>query len=262
MTSDKEETILWKRASEAQKRACFRKQPQFLDFLDLGEQQVVERLPQEPETKLLFYGGFLDAERKMAGFFPAEAFEPEELFRHFPICILQILPKNPKFAQKLSHRDYLGAVMNLGIERAMTGDILVTEAGAYTEALIFTTNKMTQILQNELCKVRNTPVSCRLLNPEELTDCIQRPKEEMKLSVSSERIDAIVGHVFRLSRSQAGELLRAERVCKNSRIVTAPDKILVSGDIISVRGYGKFCYEGTCGQSKKGNRIVKVSKYI
>lgn len=189
MTSEKEETILRKRASEAQKRVCFRKQPQFLDFLDLGEQQIVERLPQEPETRLLLYGGFSDAERKMAGFFPAEAFEPEELYLHFPICILKLSPKNPKFAQKLSHRDYLGAVMNLGIERAMTGDILVTEAGAYTEALIFITKKMAQILQNELCKVRNTPVSCRLLNPDACTVCLQRPKEEIKLSVSSERID-------------------------------------------------------------------------
>ena len=257
----KEELFLQKRALETQKNAFYRKQPQFFGFLDLNEQNILHNLPKEPEVEVLLYGGFPTAERKMAGFFPVERVDLQQKKAIFPIELIRLLPKHPKFAQKLSHRDFLGAVMNLGVERSQVGDLIVKESEQNVEAYIFVTKLTSELIRKELTKVRNTNVICELCDFLQVSG-IGHNMEEMTISISSERIDGIIGHVFHLSRSQTSELFRAEKVYRNSKVLTSQDKIVNDGDVISVRGYGKFRYDGECYQNKKGKLVVKISKYI
>ena len=122
----------------------------FSDFLGLSEQSALHEVRRE-----LFgihyqtFGGHEGAERVMVRFG-----DPEELMYEvpFPISILKIEPRSKKFSEKLTHRDYLGSLMNLGIERDVLGDIAISDGTAY----LFCKDDIAPYIQNELTRVRHT----------------------------------------------------------------------------------------------------------
>ena len=123
----------------------------FSDFLNLNEQNMVNSLRQQfPQIIVESSGGYANAERQMVAFHPdALAFTWE-----YPIDCLKIEPKSLKFSEELTHRDYLGALLNLGVDRAMIGDILVQEKAAW----FFCNKKMTDFFIKNLCRVRHTNI--------------------------------------------------------------------------------------------------------
>jgi len=86
--------------------------------------------------------------------------------------------------------------------------------------------------------------------------------EEHILSVSSERCDIVAAKLYQISRSEVLELFRGKKICINSRVEESNSKNLKEGDIVSVRGYGKFSYQGVQSVNKKDKLRVAVSKYI
>ena len=124
----REEQQLEKRFLDLGRTAYQRGIVTYSDFLNLNEQNILYGIRQELSgLKLESFGGYETAERQMAAFVPdALLFCPE-----YPIACLRITPLHKRFAEKLSHRDYLGAVLNLGLERSRTGDILVEEEKAF-----------------------------------------------------------------------------------------------------------------------------------
>ncbi len=199
------------------------------------------------------WGGFADAERQMVRFGDPENIGYEE---DFPISVIKIEPKVQKYADKLSHRDFLGALMNLGIERSVLGDIIVYENTGYLMAC----DRISEFLTDNISQVRHTAVKLSIIDalPEEA-----RPKvKPMDVNVSSLRLDGIISHIFHLSRGDSKSLFSSERVfigglpAKNASV--EPDE----GDIISVHGHGKFRFCEVLHETKKGHYVVRVEKFV
>ena len=217
-----------------------------------------------PEGAQLAYQAAADAEIKMWG--GADNCErvvirfgdPEELFYEepFPIRILCAEPKQVKYAETLTHRDFLGAILNLGIERDVVGDIFVRDSTAY----FFVLEEMADFICTGLNRVRHTAMRCKPADtvPE---DMLPKLKEE-SVTVSSPRLDAILAKVYHLSRGEAKALFDAEKVTVNGRLCKNPETVLKEGSKISARGYGKLEYRGEEYATKKGRTAITIWRYI
>ena len=156
----------------------------------------------------------------------------------------------------LTHRDFLGAVLNLGIERSRTGDILLEEHRAY----LFAQTEIAELVSRELSNVRHTPVKCRLT---ELEGVEYVPRTEaVRGTVSSVRLDSLLPLAFSSSRSRLSGLIEGAKVFVNGKLITSNGYQVKENDLISVRGMGKFRYIGTGGKTKKNRLSVEIERYI
>lgn len=211
-------------------------------------------------AKYLVYGGNKDSERAVVCFLPEyldeETFLLGEENEPSIINCVRLTPLNSKFSDALTHRDYLGAVMNLGIERDQIGDIYTGE----NEAYIFALPEVASIMVKELTRIRHTSVSATLVKPSECN--IEFKFETLTGSVASERLDAIVAFVFHLSRSAAADLIENANVMVNGRCIQNAGRELKPFQRVSVRGHGKFIYEGMTNTTRKGRLFVSVKKFV
>lgn len=223
----------------------------YTDFLTLNEQTIFHSMKRTlPPVAWLMAGGYEAAERKVVCFLPSY----EDKTADLPISILEAFPASPRFARTLSHRDYLGAVMNLGITRSSIGDILMNDNGCF----IFCLDKLAAFITEELKMVGHTPVLCR---PVEKAAAPAPEFEKVSGSVASARLDSVVALVFKTSRSKALSYIEGEKVFSDGRLCTSPGRTLKGGEIISVRGLGKFRYAGVENETKKGRLFISVEKY-
>lgn len=199
------------------------------------------------------FGGRENAVRNMVRFGSFEEFGYEE---EFPICCIRIEPLQQKFADTFSHRDFLGAVMNLGLERSEIGDIVVQNNMAF----LFASQRMTPVIVEQLDKVKHTHVKCTVT--QELPQEAKVRMERMTLQVSSVRTDAVAAKVFRLSRNEMLTHFSSKKVFVNGRLCENNSYNLKEEDVVSVRGFGKFRYAGAVSLSKKGKTNIIVEKYI
>ena len=195
------------------------------------------------ESELKIWGGTENSERVVVRFGDPEEISYEE---DFPIRILHIEPKQAKYSETLTHRDFLGAILNLGIERDVVGDILVKDNSAYC----FVLEKLADVFCSDLDRVKHTAVSCKIVD-EVPGDFLPKLKEE-NITVTSPRLDAILAKVYHLSRTDAKELFDMEKVILNGRICRNPETNLKENSKVSVRGYGKLEYHGEERTTMKG----------
>ena len=249
-----EEQLLQHRFIELAERSYHSGRYTYTNFLNLMELDTFSRmesgLRHVPHT---LWGGAEDCERKLIRFGNHETCGYEE---EVPITCIRIRPVNAKFADALTHRDFLGAIMNLGIEREMIGDIRVMEAVGY----VFCLSRIAPFLIEQFTKVRHTTVACEIVQalPETATISTQ----DISLQVASERLDAVLAHLYQLSRTDAQELFRGGRIFVNDRLQESCSYSPKAGDIISARGYGRFLYCGVSGRTKKGKFTVSVKRYV
>lgn len=239
-----------KRFDELCVRAAKRNIALFSRFLNLAEQKEAEIAARKAGAACLLWGGAEDCERKMLGVCGNEAPEKEL----FPLSCLKISPKSAKFSAPLMHRDVLGSLMGLGFERELIGDIIIREEAAY----VFCTDKMALFICESLQKIGSTAIFCEQSQPPEGP---MRTVREMSVQVSSPRLDAIVAHVFRLSRGDAQLLFRQGKIMVDDSPCERPDYALKEGQVISVRGFGRAKYLGVEGLSKKGKSNVRIALY-
>ncbi len=249
-----EEEQLKKRFLELADRAYNSGQYQFTGFLNLAETGVFLQAAREfPHVPFSLYGGAEDCERRMARLGSAEWMGYEE---PFPIRCLCAEPVSQKFADSLSHRDVLGALMNLGVERSTIGDILICDNVAY----IFCRDKIADFLASELTQIKHTPVRCRIADGLPAGAAL-RKTETVRLQVPSARLDAVIAKAYRLSRGDSLELFRAKCVFVDGRLCENSSCAVKENEVISVRGFGKFRYLSSCGETKKGKLNVTVEMY-
>lgn len=233
------------------------------EFLTLAEQAQLEdvrRLGGDrklPPVPIVYHGGFEEAERKIAVFLPSYVDEVvfAEMQTEEPlITCLHVSPLQKKFGEALTHRDYLGALMNLGIERCLIGDILAdTENG---EADIFVMTSMAATIAEDLTRVRHTTVMAKAVD---LSSIRTAPAfENAEVFCASERLDAILAAVYKMSRDKSKKLVESEAVSVDGRTITSGGCDIKSGSRISVRGYGKLIYDGVMKTSKKGRLMIGV----
>ena len=250
---EKEDLMLQKRFSELANRAFTQNMFTFTDFLSLPELDLFYK--NEPQLRfagVTVFGGAEGTDRKVIRFGNPDELGYEE---PFPIRCLVIEPLLEKFGENLNHRDYLGALMNLGIERENLGDIFIKGKTGY----VFCLERIADFIMENLSQVRHTHVKLRILEEEE--EFVQKEMEEVVVTTASERIDGVIAKVYNLSRNQSIEYFRAKKIYVNSRLCENNSYQLKQGDIISVRGYGKFVYNGVGYQTKKGKLSVKVGIY-
>lgn len=231
-------------------RAAKRNIALFSRFLNLAEQKEAEIAARKTGAAYLLWGGAEDCERKMLGAGGDEA--PETYL--FPLSCLKIAPRSAKFSSPLAHRDVLGSLMGLGFERELIGDIIIREEAAY----VFCTDKMALFICENLQKIGSTAVHCEETQPPEGP---LRNMREVRVQVTSPRLDAIVAHLFRLSRGDAQTLFRQGKIMVDDAVCERPDYALKEGQIISVRGFGRAKYLGVESLSKKGKSNLIIALY-
>lgn len=163
---------------------------------------------------------------------------------------------NMKFVD-FSHRDCLGALMGLGFERRCIGDIIVRDDGFD----VLTNTEIDDFLLMSALTIKRVPMRARKIP---LSDW-QAPARTLKAQsvlVAQTRLDAVIAKVFNLSRAQAVEQVRAGLVQINHRVVLNPSQLCEAGQVIAVRGKGKFLLEEIEGMSKKGKIRLRVGKYV
>lgn len=247
-----EQQLCKRRLLDLSRQADSRQIVTFSGFLNLNEQNIFHSLQRELYTKAELSGGYGYAERQMVAFIPDALYYEWD----YPIRCMEVHPLYPKFAEEFSHRDVLGAIMHLGIDRSRVGDILCQNKMAY----VFCEEGMSSFLKENLTQIRHTMVSIS----ETAVDrqfSIQPELEERSDMISSNRIDAVIAKAFRLSRSEAVSFLSSEKVFINGKCVTGNATPCDSGSIVSVRGKGRFIFETDQAYSKKGKLMVRFLIY-
>jgi len=223
----------------------------FSDFLDLNDLNLFSMIKNQLFTKYSLYGGYEQAERQMIAFIPDALYYAWK----YPISFIEFKPLSKKFSDDFCHRDVLGALMNLGIQRDKLGDIIVKDGIAY----VICAESMADYICESLNQIRHTSVIGKVCNIEDLE---YEPTLEVKEGIiASNRLDCVVSLATGEKRSDSVNLIQAAKVFVNSKLVTSNAYFCKPNDIISVRGYGKFKYEDTVSETRKGRSKIKLSIY-
>ncbi|NLI20300.1 MAG: hypothetical protein GX418_01935 [Clostridiales bacterium] len=192
------------------------------------------------------YGGYEGAERRMARFTPPDV-TPEP----FPIAALEITwPLQPA----PEHRDLLGALMGLGIERSRAGDIVPGAEKAY----LWVETALGELVRRSLTEAGRSRLHVR--EAPEPPAANAAAGEEARCTVASPRLDALVADGFHLSRGHAAELIESGAVKLRHALTLRPDARVEAGDAISVRGYGRLQIEEIGSPTRKGRLPVRLTR--
>lgn len=221
------------------------------DFLDLRQQELARAVAVNYSSiGWHLDGGYDDAERKRLVVYPDWEVMPDSR-----IAYIFINPKEYK-EQSIGHRDYLGALLNLGLKREKLGDIVVQDGGAF---LIMDMDLVDYIYQ-QLTRVKNSTVTVEKVPCEEFI--FQPPELKVtEFTVASLRLDAAIAGAFNLSRSDVDIYIESGKVKINHLEVLKCSTPVKAGDLISVRGLGRFRLEEIGGTSRKGRHYIKISVF-
>lgn len=218
--------------------------PSFYGFLNEHETQVIKDNVYLDES-CVFWGGFDDALRVVFGAGVSDTSE-------FPITSLKFSYKKE---YQLTHRDFLGALMSLGIERFTIGDIIVSSG----EAIVFVKSDISQYILEQVDKIGRVGVKVSVCDT--LSFSHNYSFDELTFTVSSLRLDSFVSNVCKISREKAQQLISADFVSVNHKIENSNSKSLTVLDVITIRKYGKYVFAEECGFSKKGKIRISVKHF-
>lgn len=240
---------LIKRFQELAEKAYARDICLFTNFLSLNELDIFY----QNESSFRYidtdtFGGAMYCERKIIRF--------GNLDIPYPICCIHIQPVLKKFADTLTHRDFLGALINLGIKRETLGDILVCE----NEAYVFCLDSMAEFIIDNLDRVKHTVIKCQ--KTDNIPQTLLYNIAERKRNTASLRLDAVIGEVYDFSRSQSQQILKDKKVFVNGRLCENNSYTVKPGDTVTVRGMGKFIFDSVINNTKKGRYNILVKIFI
>lgn len=215
----------------------------FLDPASLSKFARIFEINMPPQFKMLIFGGAEHCERQMM------CFTPEDNVR-FPISCIEI-SYNKKFSRELTHRDFLGSILALGIDRKKIGDIVLGESAANA----YVAEDMRDFIIYNLERVGKTAVTVK----ETVAAAkISGGGKIIRITVPSLRIDAVAAACLHLSRATVTALVESEKVFINWRLAEKPSKTVSEGDFVSIRGYGRLVIHEVAGKSKKDKFILNV----
>ncbi len=221
--------------------------PKFLGFLSREESVLADGLLKKGSVKYMLFGGFNGAERVYLGCLPDWCDEPD-----FPIKAVTFSFRR---SDRLSHRDFLGSLMALGIKRESVGDILIEEG----RAVVFLSKEIVSFVLSEISKIGRIGVTSQIGFTGELPQ-VDKP-DEQSVTVASLRLDCVVAAVAGLSRNEAYEKINASLVAVNSEVCLKPTRLLSSGASVSVRGKVKFIITRAEDKTRKNRIVLKYKKY-
>lgn len=192
-------------------------------------------------------GVFEEAERRMISF--------NNIYNiDYPIKVLEI--KNKSNFSNLRHKDYLGSILSLGIERSKLGDIVVKGNRAYLPIV----EEISDYVKCNLTYIGKSPVEINILD--NLSDIPSVDFEEIVINVSSLRVDSVVAKIANISRSKSIEIIDSGKVLVD--YVKAKDKSqeLVEGTRLTIRGSGKYIIGEIIGETRSGKKRIIIKKYV
>lgn len=225
------------------------KRPAFIGFLNESELAQAKMYLKNKYDGLVFWGGYEDAMRKIIGFFP-EYIEPE--YNQIP---LKAISFEFSKSHSLSHRDFLGAFMALGIERSAIGDILIENG----RCVVFVKEELCSYLYSNIEKIGRVGVKTFLGYNGDLPVC--NDFEENTGVVASSRLDCIVALFSHKSRDKAANLVQSGDVSVNHIEIIAPAKAVKDGDIISIRRHGRFTIDKLGPLTAKGRTKIQYRRW-
>lgn len=233
------------------------------DFLSPRELHFAELYLRRRGAKFFTFGGYPDAQRRRVYVLPeymSDASDISEFGSYGHSASISALGVSSAGYRKLSHRDYLGSILGLGVERAVVGDILVIgEDGA--SAVVFCDEPLTSFFCSELNKVANEKVRCQSIE----LDKVVVPERRMAAindTVASPRIDCIVGALCSFSRDKARTLVESGMVEMDFEAEQRPDRTVKTPCTVSVRGVGKFNIISVEDKTKKGRYRLVAEKFL
>lgn len=222
--------------------------PKFFGFLSPEQAVFAQKYLEKRSVNYSFFGGFSDAQRVMVGCFPDWADGAS-----FPICAITFAFRKTDI---LTHRDFLGSLMALGIKRETVGDILVENG----RAVVFLSDDVKKFVLSQISKIGRVGVA--------LSEGFCEPLPQISKmvdasdTIASNRLDCIVSVLASVSRGRACEVIENGFVSINSVVCEKTTKLVESGDIINVRGKGKFVITSLSGKTKKQRTVLEFKKYI
>lgn len=193
-------------------------------------------------------GGYADSERRMLAFCPDGTSADD-----FPIEALKISVKDGRVH---SHRDYLGALLSLGLKREKLGDIILCDG----YVIVMCDKTVSEFICLHLDRVASSYVQCEAVgNPDNVN--VQREYEAKEVSVASMRIDCVVSAVTGKSREGSALVISRGFVQQNYQTVTSVSAQVKNGDVVSVRGYGKMLIETDGITTRKGRLKLNIKHY-
>lgn len=243
-TASDDDKLVISRANDtinlSQKRCC----ACYYGFLNEHEQALITENVRSDDT-CMFFGGYNGAIRTM---FAAGVDDTAS----FPITAAIFTYKKE---YKLSHRDFLGALMALKIDRSTVGDIIVGDG----ETIVFLKSEIFDFVCNEITKIGSVGVKISRYNSEKFE---YTPEfDELCFTLSSLRLDVFVSGVCSVSREKSQRMIKLDLVSVNHAVQSDPSKNISAGDIITIRKYGKFVFTESNGYSKKGKIRISVKHF-
>ena len=221
-------------------------------FLSPFEQEMAGTIANSlGDLKVEFDGGFVGAERQRVAFC-------HEDFAGTPAFEISVIKAewNGEFA-RLGHRDILGSILSLGVDRECVGDIIATK----DFARIIVDKKMAEYFSANLTKIGNVTVKTEIDELENIAPKEERIKE-IKATVASLRADSIAAAGFGMSRSKAAQEISAEKIKLNWQTVKNSSQAVKAGDVLSMRGRGRLEVSEITGQTKKGRIGVLLKRFF
>lgn len=250
---NEEERRLMRRAEELCQTAMTRGIPRYTGFLSDREQVLATAGVNRAGCDCAhFWGGWPDAERKVL------CIEPPDAWQEQPVAVLRITARVESGAQGPGHRDYLGAILGLGLERTCVGDLLVGEA--HTVYAMVLENKADFLIAN-LTSVGRFPVDAVVCDavPEAV---LQGPERTLReATVPSLRADSVLAAMMHTSRGIAAQAIAAGRVEINHLPLRAAHEPVYEKDLFTVRGIGRYRLQAVGGTSKKGRIFISFFQY-
>lgn len=236
-------------------------------FLTLAEQADLLSLADSmgERERVLLWGGYDEAERKKAFFLPDRLLPIEELgdsalipdiYLGAPVCALMISGSGYR---ELTNRDFLGAILNLGIERDSVGDI---RTDGPSRAFVICDAPVGALITDALERVGRDAVKIKEISFTELQLCMpKREYDTLSDTVSAKRLDAVVSSLCRVSREKAKVAVASGAVQCGGKVCEKPDREVCEGEIVSVKGHGKFRIVSLSDVTKKGRYRLIADKY-
>lgn len=250
IAESEDERMLLVRVCDRLERAAARETPAATAFLTPREQALVRQLL--PQTA--FFGGTDNAERAVAYYLPEYLSREDYFDGEGPLACLRV-----RFYEEnsLTHRDILGALMGLGLRRDAVGDICLHEK----HCDIFVLSDMARYLLDNLTSAGRQHLTCERIA---LSQAEKAPQalREVRVTVSSVRLDAVLAAAFHLSRGTAAEAVNAGNAAVNSLTCCKPDRLLREGEEVSLRGKGKLRILSLGGETRKGRLALTIGIFI
>ena len=256
LAQDGEERLVLARVMDKLDQAGQRGVPAHTFFLSPAERAATERLIAAcGHPRHLFWGGYEGAERAVCAFLP-DWQEPEDFLSdpEGPICAVRLSFQE---GAGLSHRDFLGSVLGLGITREKVGDLLVGPA----DCQVILLREAEHIVLSQLDQVGRQKVKAAPCPLEGLAV----PEKQVKVvkdTVATLRLDAVAATGFSFSRAKMADLISSKKLTLNGRECDKPDRAVAQGDILACRGLGKCVLTQVIGTSKKGRMMIVMERYI